>query len=217
MPCHFYYIVKRLFSKSIKNLTNRENLLHKEIENLEELYFLDISDEVLKGNLEGKKKELEELRDIKLKGSFIRSRLKDYVQGEKPSKHFLNLENHNFISKNIKELELDDGTKISTPKDILEEMRRFYQSLYNFKAIKPIEDSKLAEFPKYLKKLNDTEFFLLDNEISEEELRAIVFGSGSNKSPGLDGYTNEFYKRFWSLLCVFLLSLMNFFFIKKKY
>ena len=32
--------------------SNRENLLHKEIENLEKLYVLDISDEVLKGNLD---------------------------------------------------------------------------------------------------------------------------------------------------------------------
>ena len=100
-----------------------------------------------------KKKELEELRDIKLKGSFIRARLKDYVQGEKPSKHFLNLENYNFISKNIKELHLDDGKKITNPKDIMEEMRRFYQSLYNFKSIKPIEDSKLAEISRVFREI----------------------------------------------------------------
>ena len=67
-------------AKMKREKSNRENLLHKEIENLEELYVLDILDEVLKGNFEGKKQELEELRDIRLKGSFIRSRLKDYVQ-----------------------------------------------------------------------------------------------------------------------------------------
>ena len=127
-------------AKKKREKSNRETHLHKEIENLEELHILDINDEELKVNLERKKQELEELRDIKLKGSFIRSRLKDYVQGEKPSKHFLNLENHNFISKNIKELELDDGTTIVT----------------------------------------------------------------------------HLYKRFWSLLHILLLSLMNFFFINKN-
>ena len=203
-------------AKKKREKSNREIHLHKEIENLEELHILDINDEELKVNLERKKQELEELRDIKLKGSFIRSRLKDYVQGEKPSKHFLNLENYNFISKNIKELELDDGTTIVTPRDILEEMRRFYQSLYNFKYIIPIEDSKLADFPKHFRKLSQKEKFSLDDEISEEELRAVVLGSGSNKSPGPDGYSNEFYKRFWSLLHILLLNLMNFFFINKN-
>ena len=48
--------------------------------------------------------ELEELRDIKLKGFFIRSRSQMFAQEEKPNIFFLNLENSNYISKNIKEL-----------------------------------------------------------------------------------------------------------------
>ena len=58
--------------------------------------------------------ELEDLRYVKLKGSFVRSRIKEYIEGEKPNKNFLNLENYNFISKNIKELLLDDGKKSLT-------------------------------------------------------------------------------------------------------
>ena len=64
-------------AKKKREKSNRKTHLHKEIENLEELHILDINDEDLKVNLERKKQELEELRDIKLKGSFIRSRLKD--------------------------------------------------------------------------------------------------------------------------------------------
>ena len=202
-------------AKKKRDRSNREEILTKEIVNLEELYCLDITDEVMRVNLIEKKRELEEIRDIKLKGSFIRARLKDYVQGEKPSKYFLNLENYNFISKNIKELKLENGKKINAPKEILEEMRRFYQSLYNFKSIKPIEESKLAEFPEYFKKLNEIEKTLLDSFISEEELRSVVFSSGLNKSPGPDGFTNEFYRKFWLILKTPLLNLMNSFFIKK--
>ena len=113
-------------------------------------------------------------------------------------------------------MHLDDGKKITNPKDIMDEMRRFYQSLYNFKSIKPIEDSKLAEFPEYFERLNETEKLLLDKKISEEELKMIVFGSGLNKSPGPDGFTNEFYKKFWPILRILLLSLMNSFFKKKS-
>ena len=122
----------------------RSNLLVKEIQSLDELFILDMSAHILENNLNEKKRELETLRDIELKGAFIRSRIKDFNLGEKPNKHFLNLENYNFISKNIKELLLDDNTKIYKPPDILEEMRRFYQSLYSSKQIKPLEESNLS-------------------------------------------------------------------------
>ena len=70
--------------------------------------------------------------------------------------------------------------KITNPEEILEEMRRFYQSLYNFKSIKPIESSNLLEFPTFFNKLNESEKMSLDHQISKEELRGIVFGSGLN-------------------------------------
>ena len=171
-------------AKRKRDRSNREELLTKEIENLEELYCLDISDEAMRVNLIEKKRELEEIRDIKLRGSFIRARLKDYVQGEKPSKYFLNLENYNFISKNIKELKLEDGKKINTPKEILDEMRGFYQSLYNFKSIKPIEESKLAEFPEHFKKLNEIEKTLLDSFISERGTEVCRFQQWPKQKPG---------------------------------
>ena len=111
-----------------RDRSNSELKFIKEIEILDEVFTLDISDKMLKTELNQNKGELEELRDIRLKGSFIRSQIKDYNLNEKPNKYFLNLENLNFISKNIKELQLDNGTNITNPKDILEEMRRFYQS-----------------------------------------------------------------------------------------
>ena len=129
---------------------------------------------------------------------------------------FLNLENYNFVSKNIKELLLDDGKNITKPDAILEEMRRFYQSLYDFKPVKNIEDSDLAEFPQNFNRLNENDKNALDREISEEELKRQIFNSASNKSPGPDGYTNEFYKVLWNTLKVLLLSLMNHFFQEKS-
>ena len=141
---------------------------------------------------------MEEIRDIKLRGAYIRSRIKDFNLGEKPNKYFLNLENYNFVSKSIKELKLDDGNIITKPEEILEVMRRFYQSLYNKKDIKSLSDSKFSEFPKKFNKLSDVEKASLDSDITIEELEKHVFNNGANKSPGPDGYTNEFYKTLWT-------------------
>ena len=68
--------------------SNREERLVKEIQSLDELFILDLSDNILENNLNEKQRELETLRDIKLKGAFIRSRIKDFNLGEKPNKHF---------------------------------------------------------------------------------------------------------------------------------
>ena len=194
---------------------NRETSLTKEIEKLEDLFILDITDRGIEDELNNKKKELEVLRDIRLEGAFVRARIKDHILGEKPNKHFLNLENSNFISKNIKELVLEEGDRITKPKDILDEMRRFYQSLYNYKQTQGIEDSNLFEYTSSFETLNDTEKDSLDDCITEEELRGVVFNSGTNKSPGPGGYTNEFYKSLWTSLKILLLNLMNYFFNNK--
>ena len=165
---------------------------------MEELLNSDIVDTTLTEEITTNINELEDLRDIRLKGSFIRSRIKDHVLGEKPNKYFLNLENSNFIFKNIKELLLVNGENVTKPDEILEEMRIFYQSLYSYKSIKDLDNSKLSEFPNEFNTLNETEDerLSLDSEISEKELKCQVFGSGSNKSPGPDRYTNKFYKAF---------------------
>ena len=86
---------------------------------------------------------------------------------EKPNNFLLNLENYNYVSKNIKELQLEDGSTITKPDKILEEMRKFYQSLYNFKPMKNIEESNLSEFPKKFNKLSEDEKIALDSEVSE--------------------------------------------------
>ena len=49
----------------------------------------------------------------------------------------------------------------------------------------------------------------LDSDISMEELGNIVKKAKNNKSPGPDGFTNEFYKIFWPNIKNLLLKLLN--------
>ena len=45
-----------------------------------------------------------------------------FSEEEKPNKLFLNLENRNYISKNIKELKKENNIKITERNEILEEI-----------------------------------------------------------------------------------------------
>jgi hypothetical protein len=49
----------------------------------------------------------------------------------------------------------------------------------------------------------------LEGEITYKELLAALKRSKNNKSPGMDGYTAEFYKFFWKNIGDFLLRSIN--------
>ena len=132
------------------------------------------------------------------------------TMGEKPTKYFLNLENRNFVSKHIRELK-QEGKTINKPKDILNEMNFFYQNLYNEKDIIDIDNSNYSKIEEKITKLNDSKNEELERDISMEDLRKIVYNSKNNKSPGPDGFSNEFYKVFWSQIKTLLLKLIIFY------
>ena len=49
----------------------------------------------------------------------------------------------------------------------------------------------------------------LDKDITIPELQTIILKSKNNKSPGLDGFSNQFFKDFWPDFNIILLKLMN--------
>ena len=79
---------------------HRKKTLKKDIESLESN---PLPNQQL---LDNKKQELEKLRDYKIKGHLVRSRLKWLDEGEKPTNFFCNLEKQNFTEKTIKKLRL---------------------------------------------------------------------------------------------------------------
>ena len=56
----------------------------------------------------------------------------------------------------------------------------------------------------------------MEKEISEDELKTIVYKSKNNKSPGPDGFSNEFYKIFWTQIKILLLKLIKFLSSKRR-
>ena len=69
--------------------------------------------------LTNKKNELEKLRDEQAQGFMIRSRVQNIQLNEKPSKFFCNLEKAKYVDKTIKKIRLENGTLISSQKEIL--------------------------------------------------------------------------------------------------
>ena len=92
-----------------------------------------------------KKDELKEIRESRLMGSLVSARADFPHHNEKPTDFFLNLENVNFVSKNIRELKTDKNTFVHQQDETLKEMHKFYQNLYNGKEVLDSDDSRFCE------------------------------------------------------------------------
>ena len=109
----------------VLKLNEREKELEKDILLIEQ----NLTDDKL-DILTKKQEEILEIRKNRLKGQCIRSKSKWIEEGEKPTKYFINLETQNYVSKQIPNIEKDDGSVIFDQMEILHETKCFYENLF---------------------------------------------------------------------------------------
>lgn len=188
-----------------------ETRLENEIKELED----EIENNTFNINFENmqilvqKKDRLVEIRKEKIEGVMLRSRSRYQDLGEKPSKYFFNLESRNFTNKVMTKLVDEDETEITNTKDILNYEKTFYEKLY---AKHNISDERQINYVvgENMKKLSDDEAKKLEGEITYEELGKALRTMKNDKSPGLDGFTVEFFKFFWVDIGTFVLRSLNY-------
>ena len=148
------------------------------------------------------KKELESMKENERKGQEIRSRIRWYEEGEKPTNFFCHLENRNYTSKLITKIEKDNGEILTEGKDILQEQMKFYQKLYAKSENETYDINTLNTISTPV--LGDELQKALDKPIEKQEVATAVMAMKNNKSPGIDGFGVEFYKFFWKDLGIWV-------------
>ena len=141
-----------------------------------------------------------------LNGAYIRSRAEWIEFGEKPSRYFFNLENRNRINKNMSEIKVDENTTLTKQPEILEAMRAFYKNLYTKRENPSHTDLNLI---LNTTQLTEHEKTSLECLISKEELDRALSQMKNNKSPGMNGFSPEFFKKFRPQLGWFFLDSIN--------
>ena len=140
----------------------------------------------------------------------LRSRSRYQDLGGKPSKYFFNLENRNFVNKAMNKIIENDGTEYLETKEILKCQQKFYETLYsdisNDVDGNPIEDIVVENENK----LSNDESQKLEGDIKLGELSNSLKNMKNDKSPGLDGFTVEFFKFFLTDLKCFILRSLNY-------
>lgn len=193
-----------------KTKNNRESELIKDIKEIEE--------QVTESNLERLEvlnSELFEIRQDKLKGHIIRSRAQYIDKGEKPTKYFCGLEKHNYVSKSMQKLELGDGTVLNTQSEILQETENYYKNLYTSRD-SSLDSNDLEEYigEQSMTKLSQEQSNKLEGMLTLPEISVTLKSMKNEKSPGLSGFSAEFFKVFWRQLGNFVLRALNYGYLK---
>ena len=194
-----------------KQQHQQEIQLEQEIKIIEDevnANFIDMSDEIL-DNLETKKTMLYDIQKDKIEGMMLRSRSRYEDLGEKPTQFVFNLEKRNYTSKVIHKLVNEDGEEFTKTPDILNCQTSFYKDLY--KEVNLENDVSINSIlGENENKLSDKDSKELEGEILYSELGFALNNMKNNKSPGLDGFTVEFFNFFWTDIGHFILQSLNY-------
>ena len=182
-----------------------QKLIH-EIQKIEN----DTCTEIDRADLENKKEELESIRVEKLKGHIIRSRVQWLTEEERPSQYFCSLEAKSYTEKTVKKVISHNGKVITNQKKILEEIRLFYANLFDNKD-DLLQIDKIRHLPESynIPKLCDTKAASLEGKLTLAEISNALKNMKNNKSPGIDGFSSEFFKVFWCRIKFFVLRSLN--------
>lgn len=198
--------------RRIKQRKEHETELYKKLHKKEEQYDATV-DEIeairLGEEIETIKSQLIEIDNYKMAGLLLRSRARWYEKGEKNTAYFLRLESRNKIKKTVNKLQKTDGSYTSNLKEILGMESDYYNDLYTSR-----REKKTEEIQAYLNKVETPTLTANEQEACEGQLTAgecfeALNSFENNKSPGNDGITAEFYKKFWPLLSTPLLNCLN--------
>ena len=189
-----------------KNEKREEDIIRKEIDDLDIQLSNDTENEILLNSLKEKKVRLENIFNNKTNGIILRAKAEWVEGGEKNTKYFANLEKKRSETKTIKRL-LIDNTELTNPESILNETQKFYAKLYkNINVDMRINDF----FTQNVCSLNDDEREICEGKLNENEILSALKEMKNNKSPGSDGISTEFYKIFWNDIKSFYIKSINF-------
>jgi hypothetical protein len=199
-------------SYKAKTTREAEQKLLKNINRLEVILATSSSENNLQ-ELQTDKKELELINAERSRGVQLRAKCMHLENNEANSKYFLTIEKTNANTKNMSKLITDSGTEITKNSEILSEQRSFYEKLYTDTLDQ--NDSMTASAKYFLdgdiniKKLSDDEKEELDDDVTMDEIAAAVKDLATDKSPGSDGITPEFYVHFWPKINIYVTDSIN--------
>ncbi|GJZ47836.1 RNA-directed DNA polymerase, eukaryota [Tanacetum coccineum] len=140
---------------------------------------------------------LKKLQDLKANISIDmaqKAKIRWAIEGDENSKFF-----HGIINKKRSQLAirgvLVDGDWISEPVKVKSEFHNHFSNRF----AEPTTQGITFDTP-FPNRLSPDQIKDLERLVSYDEIKCAVWDCGTNKSPGPDGFTFEFYRRYWNII-----------------
>ncbi|GKA18960.1 RNA-directed DNA polymerase, eukaryota [Tanacetum coccineum] len=135
--------------------------------------------------------DLKEMEDM----DFVqKAKVRWAIEGDENSKYF-----HGIINKKRSNLAIRgvfvDGTWCTDPILVKKAFKDHYEARFN----KPTKARLKLSF-SFPNRLSTDQVADLERHVSHDEIRLAVWDCGVNKSPGPDGFTFEFFRKFWKVI-----------------
>ncbi|GJX13900.1 RNA-directed DNA polymerase, eukaryota [Tanacetum coccineum] len=139
-------------------------------------------------------RKLNDIKEMEGKDSIQKSKVRWAIEGDENSKYF-----HGIINKKRSQLAIRgvfvDGDWITDPRLVKQAFLDHYEARFK----KPSTSRPKINF-LFPNRLSSDQVSDLERGVSREEIRRAVWGCGENKSPGPDGFTFEFFKKYWEIV-----------------
>ncbi|GJV59409.1 RNA-directed DNA polymerase, eukaryota [Tanacetum coccineum] len=152
-------------------------------------------------------KSLQDIEKLDSKEVAQKVKIKWAIEGDENSKYY-----HGVLNKRRSQLTirgiLVDGTWIDSPSLLVKsEFLSHFTNCFNQPGTSRILLN--MDFPN---KLNLDQQIDLESDVTHDEIKRAVWDCGIDKSPGPDGFTFGFYRRYWSFLEKDVVQAVNYFF-----
>ncbi|CAM4567321.1 unnamed protein product [Caretta caretta] len=144
-----------------------------------------------------KREELLALEDHRARGAFVRSHIHLLRQMDQSSRFFYALEKTRGAKKHVTCLLAEDGAPLTDPVEMCGRARDFYTSLFS---PDPTDPGACRVLWEQLPMVSVGDRDRLELSLTLAEFSEALRRMPTNKSPGMDGLTVEFYRAFWDIL-----------------
>ncbi len=212
----FTKVAIRTAFSSVANIANkvkRQELeeIDEKINRMQELKAKELNCSIVNSVLVNKiNMSLEELtaESFKLREKYsddlaFKSQVKWYEEGEKSNKYFLGLMKMRSKQKAISKIN-DNGVEFLGQSNVMKCIKNFYSLLYRKGNIFSNNETD-NNFFQHCPKLNEKSKLHLEKDILLDEL-AKALSSCKESAPGPDGITYKVYKKFWSILSIYIIE-----------
>ncbi|GJX70764.1 hypothetical protein Tco_0307935 [Tanacetum coccineum] len=139
-------------------------------------------------------KDLHDIDSIESLEIAHKAKVRWSIEGDENSKYFDGVLNNKRSQLSIRGI-LDKGDWIDDPSIVKMKFLEHFSNHFS----KPDSNRLKPEFP-FPNQISHVQVSDLEREVSYNEIKSAVWECGTNKSPGLDDFTFEFFRKFWSII-----------------